>query len=190
MPQQPRLTVEQAERALDQYHMREVVGHSRSFFWGFDPIPEMSLPFCYRVEIDGGGDEESVPVFENRIYSSGFMLLHVSSWCKRQGFSMPWPPFDDFLSMIHDHLLLRAATGLDRRIRLDDFRLFQQQAEKVFGNNFVPAQEFAAIKLPDRDSMRLAAAYDLWRLGDYGLSKNYLSSKLGFEPHAPDLELF
>lgn len=189
MQPQPKLTAEQANSLLRNYHMREEEGNSRSFFWGFDPIPDACLPFCYRVEINGGGDDENVPVFENVIYSAGFMLLHVSSWCSQNRFAMPWPPYDDFLAMIRTHLLLRAAIGLDRKMDSRAYRLFHQQATKVFGEDSIPAQEFARIKLPDRDPMRLAAAYDLWRLGDYGLSKAYLANKLGFEPYAPDLEV-
>jgi len=62
------------------------------------------------------------------------------------------------------------------------------EAAVALGGEFVPTKVFNTLNWPEDHPMRLAIAYDLWRLGDYGASKLYLSDKLGFEPLAPPCE--
>ncbi len=49
------------------------------------------------------------------------------------------------------------------------------------------ARILAKILYGDDHPMVLAAAYDAWRLGDYGDAKAQLIRHLGFEPSAPSV---
>lgn len=102
---------------------------------------------------------------------------------------MPWPSFTEVVDTVHWHILLRAAIGLDRQNTLHRHGMLIKEMEAVFGGDFIPARAFAAITLPNEHPLRLAIAYDLWRLGDYQASKQFLISALGFEPFAPPCTL-
>lgn len=105
---------------------------------------------------------------------------------------MLWPEEHEVADMIREHILLRAAAGLDRSESVAQRTQFIKEAEAVFGENFVPARVVSVTRksLIDGHPLVLASAYDAWRLGDYKQAKAYLAERLGFEPYAPSMTFF
>lgn len=189
-PPQPCLTKEQVEVSLRDRHFTSVEGENGpyiSFIWGFDPYPEAGLPFFFRVEVSY---QEQAPVFVPEVYSMYLMFGAVELWLKNHEQSaMLWSDHDEVVDLVREHLLLRAAIGLDRTERMAHRKQFLEEAGGMFGEDLPPVQyvRFAKQRYGDTHPMVLAAAYDAWRLGDYKDAKAYLTRHLGLEPSAPTI---
>ncbi len=183
LPKQPVLPKKLVEEALFSSYMYYVdpLHSDLIFHWGFDPSPEMGLPFCYRVT---GFVEDTPP--ENMaqgadiVYSAAFMLNAVDKWCMGQSLAMIWPDCAHFTSALCQHLLLRAALGFDRHDWLYRFEALRGQLLLTLGVEDAGSFSLDQINTPDDHPFKIAVAYDLWRLGYFDGIESYLSARFGF----------
>jgi len=182
----PRLSTSEIATALSREYIKfaRIDGQPLEYFWGFLPYPDRGLPFCFQIELNG--DENNPPIRENTIQSVSYTLARAFAWCDENSFHFPNPDAASIRDLIKSHLILRSAVGLDRRNSIENQRALIAQAGCLIGDDYVPVDVLRSLNWPNDHPWRLAVAYDMWRLGDYGQAKTELVQALGFEPIAPD----